>query len=50
MAFIRQSGLGLIFDALKDAMDRRIAIRVLTSDYLDVTELWRGCAVVFYRG
>ncbi len=38
MAFIRQSGLDLIFDALRDAMDRRVLIRVLTSDYLDVTE------------
>ncbi|RLJ17526.1 helicase [bacterium endosymbiont of Escarpia laminata] len=38
VAFIRQSGLGLIFDALRDAMDRRAVIRVLTSDYLDVTE------------
>ncbi|MCF6219356.1 MAG: phospholipase D-like domain-containing protein [Gammaproteobacteria bacterium] len=38
VAFIRQSGLGLIFDALKDAMDRQALIRVLTSDYLDVTE------------
>jgi superfamily II DNA or RNA helicase/HKD family nuclease/SOS-response transcriptional repressor LexA len=38
VAFIRQSGLELIFDALKDAMDRRAVIRVLTSDYLDVTE------------
>ncbi len=38
VAFIRQSGLGLIFDALRDAMDRRAVIQVLTSDYLDVTE------------
>lgn len=38
VAFIRQSGLDLIFDALRDAMDRRVLIRVLTSDYLDVTE------------
>ncbi len=38
VAFIRQSGLNLIFDALKDAMDRQALIRVLTSDYLDVTE------------
>ncbi len=38
VAFIRQSGLQLIFDALRDAMDRRAVIRVLTSDYLDVTE------------
>ncbi|MBL3591639.1 MAG: DEAD/DEAH box helicase family protein [gamma proteobacterium endosymbiont of Lamellibrachia anaximandri] len=38
VAFIRQSGLDLIFDALRDAMDRRAVIRVLTSDYLDVTE------------
>ena len=38
VAFIRQSGLEHIFDALRDAMDRRAVIRVLTSDYLDVTE------------
>ncbi|RLJ17270.1 helicase [bacterium endosymbiont of Escarpia laminata] len=38
VAFIRQSGLDLIFDALRDAMGRRAVIRVLTSDYLDVTE------------
>lgn len=38
MAFIRQSGLELIFGALRDAMDRHAVIRVLTSDYLDVTE------------
>ncbi len=38
VAFIRQSGLDLIFDALRDAMNRRAVIRVLTSDYLDVTE------------
>ncbi len=38
VAFIRQSGLGLIFGALKDAMDRGAKIRVLTSDYLDVTD------------
>lgn len=38
VAFIRQSGLDLIFDALRDAMDRHAVIRVLTSDYLDVTE------------
>ena len=38
VAFIRQSGLELIFDALIDALDRRAMIRVLTSDYLDVTE------------
>ncbi|MES9856232.1 MAG: DEAD/DEAH box helicase family protein [Sedimenticola sp.] len=38
VSFIRQSGLELIFDALRDAMGRHVAIRVLTSDYLDVTE------------
>lgn len=38
VAFIRQSGLEHIFEALRDAMDRRAVIRVLTSDYLDVTE------------
>ncbi len=38
VAFIRQSGLAHIFEALRDAMDRRAVIRVLTSDYLDVTE------------
>ncbi len=38
VAFIRQSGLELIFDALLDAMDRNARIRLLTSDYLGVTE------------
>ena len=30
VAFIRQSGLDLIFEALKDAMDRSAVIQVLT--------------------
>jgi HKD family nuclease len=38
VAFIRQSGLVLIFDALRDAMERNALVRVLTSDYMDVTE------------
>ncbi|MFV2057631.1 MAG: DEAD/DEAH box helicase family protein, partial [Thiohalomonadales bacterium] len=38
VAFIRQSGLELIFEALKDALGRGAMIQILTSDYLDVTE------------
>ena len=38
VAFIRISGLKLLFGALSDAVDRGTAIKVLTSDYLDVTD------------
>ncbi len=39
VAFIKSSGLGLIFDALAEAVTLRGArLRVLTSDYLDVTD------------
>lgn len=39
VAFIRNSGLGLVFPTLVDAVTTRGArLRVLTSDYLDVTE------------
>ncbi|WP_448216469.1 DEAD/DEAH box helicase family protein [Endozoicomonas sp. 2B-B] len=38
VAFIRISGLKLLFGALCDAVDRGIVIKVLTSDYLDVTD------------
>ncbi|WP_062270389.1 DEAD/DEAH box helicase family protein [Endozoicomonas arenosclerae] len=38
VAFIRISGLKLLFGALFDAVDRGASIRVLTSDYLDVTD------------
>ena len=39
VAFIKSSGLALIFDALADALQYRTArLRILTSDYLDVTE------------
>jgi len=38
VAFILQSGLELIFEALKDALGRDAIIQILTSDYLDVTE------------
>ncbi len=39
VAFIKHSGLELIFDALVDAVSyRKAALRLLTSDYLDVTD------------
>ncbi|WP_252180369.1 DEAD/DEAH box helicase family protein [Endozoicomonas sp. 4G] len=38
VAFIRSSGLELLFKALSDAVERGIATRLLTSDYLDVTD------------
>lgn len=39
VAFIKYSGLELIFDALADAVaERKATTRVLTSDYLDVTD------------
>ncbi len=38
VSFIRQSGLRLLQDALVDALDRGVKIRILTSDYLNVTE------------
>jgi hypothetical protein len=39
VAFVKPSGLDLLFAALSDAMELRGArLRVLTSDYLDVTD------------
>lgn len=39
VAFIKSSGLALVYPALVDAVDTRDAqLRVLTSDYLDVTD------------
>ncbi len=39
VAFIKSSGLGLIFAALSDALTiRKVRLTVLTSDYLDVTD------------
>lgn len=38
VAFIKQSGLRLIYAPLMDALERGIAIRILTGDYLNVTE------------
>jgi superfamily II DNA or RNA helicase len=38
VSFIRQSGLDLIFSALTDAMDRKCVVRILTSNYLHITE------------
>ncbi|WP_100917450.1 DEAD/DEAH box helicase family protein [Candidatus Thiodictyon syntrophicum] len=39
VAFIKSSGLTLLFDALADAIETRGAqLRILTSDYLDVTD------------
>ncbi len=38
VAFIRSSGLKLLFGALADAAQRHTVLKVLTSDYLDVTD------------
>lgn len=38
VSFIRQSGLRLILDALMDALARGVEMRILTGDYLNVTE------------
>ncbi|NCA72458.1 MAG: helicase, partial [Sphingobacteriia bacterium] len=39
VAFVRSSGLALLYPALADAIELRGArVRILTSDYLDVTE------------
>jgi len=38
VSFIRQSGLRLILDALIDALERGVEMRILTGDYLCVTE------------
>ena len=38
VSFIRQSGLLLILDALRDALARGVEMRILTGDYLNVTE------------
>ena len=38
VSFIRQSGLSLLNNALEDAQARGARIRIITSDYLDVTE------------
>ena len=37
-AFVRMTGLRLLQDALVDALQRRAALRILTGDYLDITE------------
>jgi len=38
VAFIRMTGLELIRDALQDACERKVCMRILTGDYLGVTE------------
>lgn len=38
VSFIRQSGLRLIHDALLDACNRNVEVRILTGDYLNITE------------
>ncbi|UYM16352.1 DEAD/DEAH box helicase family protein [Endozoicomonas euniceicola] len=38
VAFIRVSGLKLLFGALCDALERGAELRILTSDYMDVTD------------
>ena len=37
-AFIRQTGLALLTDALEDALRRGVKLRILTGDYLCITE------------
>ncbi|MGM0484721.1 MAG: hypothetical protein ACQERI_09250 [Candidatus Krumholzibacteriota bacterium] len=38
VAFIRMTGLELIKDALQEACEREVSMRILTGDYLGVTE------------
>lgn len=38
VAFIRESGLFLIFDALMEALNRNVEIQLLTGDYLNITD------------
>lgn len=38
VSFIRHSGWRLLHDALFEALDRGVALQIITSDYLDVTE------------
>ncbi len=38
IAFVRFSGLSLIFDALQEAVERGKTLRILTGDYLGLTE------------
>ena len=38
VAFTRQTGLNLLFSALDDAVSRGVKVRLLTGDYLGVTE------------
>lgn len=38
VSFIRHSGLRLILNALIDALDRNVDMRILTGDYLNITE------------
>lgn len=37
-AFIRQTGLSLLTEALEDALERNVKLRVLTGDYLFITD------------
>ena len=37
-AFIRQTGLMLIIEALEEALERKVEIRILTGDYLSITD------------
>ena len=39
VSFIKMSGLHLIDGALQDALDRHAQVRILTTDYLNLTEL-----------
>lgn len=38
VSFLRCSGLALLFEPLKDALEKHCQIKLLTSDYMDVTE------------
>ncbi|WP_024440929.1 DUF3427 domain-containing protein [Mycobacterium sp. UM_WGJ] len=39
VSFIKMSGLNLIIGALQDALERAATVRILTTDYLSLTEL-----------
>jgi len=38
VSFIQRSGLALLFEPLKDALVNNCQLKILTSDYLDITD------------
>ncbi|WP_426416762.1 DUF3427 domain-containing protein [Aestuariirhabdus sp. LZHN29] len=38
VAFIRQTGLSLLMEPLLDALDKKVSVRILTGDYLYITD------------